>query len=342
VLFLDQPIGTGYSTSGSDSSYATSEEDVADDLYFFLMKWFDQYKQYSNVPLFLTGESYAGHYIPAFGFKILTENDNIAHTGNPFVNLQGVAIGDGLTDPCSQVEAGPRAAYDFGLVDLKTYASAKEVAVRTSLACAKQDWAAAHDLREEMESTVLDACGINKYDVRTFDSYDPIFDRMDVYLNQPEAKKMLHVPQDVPFMTDAQVPTKLYDDVMQSQKDKFPLMLERIRVLLYQGQFDWKDGPFSNEKWLERISWSGKEGYMAARRQRWRIKDDVEGSSTSLAGWVQTYGSLTEVVVNGAGHLAPMDQPQRLYQMITTFVQNEQFLTDDGGALVDRKKTGKR
>lgn len=231
---MDQPIGTGYSTAGSDSSYATNEDDVAADLYFFLLKWFALYEQYSKAPLFLTGESYAGHYIPAFGFKILTENDNVTETGNPYVNLQGVAIGDGLTDPCSQVEAGPRAAFDFGLIDLKTYAHAKEAAVLTSLACVREDWTSAHELREEMESIVLDACGINKYDVRTFDSYDPIFDRMDVFLNQPDAKKMLHVPQDVPFLTDELVRTKLYDDVMQSQKDKFPLLLERIRVLLYQ------------------------------------------------------------------------------------------------------------
>lgn len=207
---------------------------MSTDLYFFLQKWYQQYKQYANVPLFLTGESYAGHYIPAFGYKILIENDNIGETGNQYVNLQGVAIGDGLTDPCSQVEAGPRAAYDFGLINPKTFALAKETALRASVACADEDWTKAHDYREEMENLVLDACGINKYDVRTFEGYESTFDRMDVYLNQAKAKEMLHVPLDIPFATDELVRTKLYDDVMQSQKDKFPLLLERIRVLLYQ------------------------------------------------------------------------------------------------------------
>lgn len=323
LLFLDQPIGTGYSTAGSDSAYATSQDDVSTDLYVFLQRWLDENKQYASVPLFITGESYAGHYIPAFSAKILTENANIALTGNRFINLEGVAIGDGLTDPCSQVEAGPRAAFDFGLVSPKVFAKAKASAVSASLACAAGNWSAAHDYRAAMENTVLDAALINKYDVRTFDSYSYMDERMGQFMNQADTKKMLNVPQDVTFATDSQVSQKLYDDVMQSQADKFPLMLENIRVLLYQGQFDWKDGPFSNEKWLERISWSGQDEYLAAERECWLIKG--AGGEQELSGWVQAYGSLTELVINGAGHLAPMNQPERLYSMITTFVLNETF-----------------
>jgi len=41
-------------------------------------------------------QSYAGKYVPAIGYKIHTANMN-----NPAlkINLQGLAIGDGLCDP---------------------------------------------------------------------------------------------------------------------------------------------------------------------------------------------------------------------------------------------------
>ena len=42
--------------------------------------------------MFVTGESYAGHYIPAIGAKIVQEKSTI-------VNLVGIAIGNGLVDP---------------------------------------------------------------------------------------------------------------------------------------------------------------------------------------------------------------------------------------------------
>ena len=75
VLYLDQPVGTGYSIAGSESAYANSEDDVATDMYYFLQEWFKAYPQYKDAPFFITGESYAGHYIPALATTILMEND---------------------------------------------------------------------------------------------------------------------------------------------------------------------------------------------------------------------------------------------------------------------------
>lgn len=60
VLFLDQPIGTGYSVAGQADAYATTQDEVAKDLYYFLQQWYQQpsFVKYAQAPLFLTGESY--------------------------------------------------------------------------------------------------------------------------------------------------------------------------------------------------------------------------------------------------------------------------------------------
>jgi vitellogenic carboxypeptidase-like protein len=75
--------------------------------------------------------------------------------------------------------------------------------------------------------------------------------------------------------------------------------------------------------WIEKLEWPGRKDYLAAPRLPWILSSD----KSTLAGWVQTYSNLTELVINGAGHLAPMDQPERLADMITTFVEGSQFLT---------------
>ena len=41
-------------------------------------------------------QSYAGKYIPAIGYKIHMSNKN---SSKLFINLKGLAIGDGLCDP---------------------------------------------------------------------------------------------------------------------------------------------------------------------------------------------------------------------------------------------------
>ncbi|KAF4743677.1 hypothetical protein FOZ63_029551, partial [Perkinsus olseni] len=99
MIFVDSPVGTGYSYTASDYGYANDTEvDVTKQLYTFLTKFYDDIKpELKSNPLFLVGESYAGHYIPALG-KYLFEHP-IKGT-----RFGGVAIGDGLTFPADAVK----------------------------------------------------------------------------------------------------------------------------------------------------------------------------------------------------------------------------------------------
>ena len=75
-------------------------------------------------------------------------------------------------------------------------------------------------------------------------------------------------------------------------------------VLLYQGQFDWKDGASSNEAWLAALDAPEVRRYLNASR--------VPLSTAALAepyGWVKGAGKLHDAVLRGAGHMAPRDQP---------------------------------
>jgi len=46
----------------------------------------------------------------------------------------------------------------------------------------------------------------------------------------------------------------------------------------------------------------------------------VAGAKPDLAGYVRVVGDFTQVVVRGAGHMVPGDQPTRALDMITRFV----------------------
>jgi vitellogenic carboxypeptidase-like protein len=238
VLFVDQPIGTGYSFAGTSEAYANNEDDVTADLYFFLQKFYSQYPAYSNRQFFITGESYGGHYIPALADRILTENAKIATDAatNVEVPITGIAIGDGLTDPCTQVMTGPRAAYDFGIINTKTFLMAKTYAQMAATECAKGNFTAAVEYRSKMEDTVQSASGVNLYDVRVFGNYNANSDKMAIFLNEPSTKQMLNVG-DHKFGTDNEVGDHLTDDIMRSLVDKFPRLLSNMRVLLYQVSF---------------------------------------------------------------------------------------------------------
>jgi hypothetical protein len=59
LLFIDQPVGTGFSYSKWPLDYVTNEKQVAQQLYDFLQVFIVQFPQFATRPLFITGESYA-------------------------------------------------------------------------------------------------------------------------------------------------------------------------------------------------------------------------------------------------------------------------------------------
>lgn len=73
---------------------AGNEKAVADDFYMFLTRFLVKFPEYKNRSIFITGESYAGKYIPAISAKIVSMN-------NSEIAFVGSAIGNGLVDPYS-------------------------------------------------------------------------------------------------------------------------------------------------------------------------------------------------------------------------------------------------
>jgi len=60
MLFVDNPIGVGFSYTSSPDGYPVDEKQVAEELYAFLKKFFKVYSQYSSNDFYIMGESYGG------------------------------------------------------------------------------------------------------------------------------------------------------------------------------------------------------------------------------------------------------------------------------------------
>ncbi len=60
VLWIDQPVNTGFSYSDVPFDGVVTESQMADSMYQFFQTLFTQFPQYSKLPFFVFGESYAG------------------------------------------------------------------------------------------------------------------------------------------------------------------------------------------------------------------------------------------------------------------------------------------
>jgi len=126
MLFIDQPVGTGFSWTDSPDDEVTSEAQVADDVLDFLLEFLAAKPALADNPFFVTGESYAGHYVPAVASRIAAHNASETRSTAP-IALRGFAIGNGLTEPATQYGAYADFARDNGLIGDATRAGIKKI-----------------------------------------------------------------------------------------------------------------------------------------------------------------------------------------------------------------------
>ncbi|KAI0366274.1 alpha/beta-hydrolase [Pilatotrama ljubarskyi] len=87
MIWVDQPVGTGFSTADS-TGYIADEDQMGEDFLGFLSNLVSVFPSLATRPLYLTGESYAGTFIPYIA-------KHIFQTENPPVKLRKLTIGDG-------------------------------------------------------------------------------------------------------------------------------------------------------------------------------------------------------------------------------------------------------
>ncbi|KAG7536875.1 Peptidase S10 serine carboxypeptidase [Arabidopsis suecica] len=106
LLFVESPVGVGWSYSNRSSDYNTGDKSTASDMLVFLLGWFDKFPEFKSRDFFLTGENYAGHYIPQLADGILSYN---SHSSGFKFNIKGIAIGN----PFLKLDRDTRAAFEF-------------------------------------------------------------------------------------------------------------------------------------------------------------------------------------------------------------------------------------
>ncbi|KAL6041469.1 Carboxypeptidase [Balamuthia mandrillaris] len=319
LLYVDQPAGTGFSYARR--AYVKNETMVALDMYTFLQKFLQQYPHLANVDFYITGESYAGHYIPAIAAYILQENKQ---SGNPKINLKGIAIGDGLIDPESMAESWGTYLYfnnKIGKSDL--YEIQQQFYKRCQPDLQAGDYGSAFFSCNQVLQMGLQAAGnINVYDIREPCKVPPLcYDTSYIadYLNQPEVRKQLGVGnrqwEDCSSSVYAPFESK---DFEYSYEFDLPIILEEARVLIYNGNYDLVVDFYGQGAMLDSMQWPGQNGFNNAKNVTWHVDSQVAGS-------VRTYQNLSYLVVNNAGHMVPHDQPKNALDMLTRFLSNLPF-----------------
>lgn len=340
VLYIDQPVGTGFSSTGDRAGLSRTEKDMAKNFMTFLTKWFAIFSDYAATDLYLAGESFAGVYIPYISTAILDYNSQAGAAKS--IKLKGVAIGNGWIDPLATYASyitfadenklwNPNSKYRSDAVkNLETcklrYAQKPVISAYSSCEQILQDV-----VLGSKEVSPTGKC-LNLYDIRLEDdnplcngmSWPPGVDDMRAYLVRPDLVKAIHVSgsQRSPVWDECndQVYMALSGDTSSAPSvTLIPNMIANgIRVMLFSGKSDLICNWRGSENLIANLTWAGSTGFSPAAAEL----SDFVLQSGDVAGMVTHERNLTFIVINEASHMAPFDQPEATAEMMARFVKD--------------------
>ncbi|CAN1339478.1 Serine carboxypeptidase 3 [Linum perenne] len=285
--------------------------------------FFTEHPELAENDFYITGESYAGHYIPAFASRVHRGNKN---NEGIHINLKGFAIGNGLTDPAVQYKAYPDFALQNGIIKESQYKLINKVVPVCELAiklCGTDGTVscmASYFVCNGIFTAIMAIAGnINYYDIRKQCEgslcYD--FSNMEKFLNLKNVRESLGVG-DIDFVScSPTVYEAMLVDWMRNLEVGIPALLEDgVNMLIYAGEYDLICNWLGNSRWVHAMEWSGQKEFVSSPE----LSFEVDGSE---AGKLKTHGPLSFLKVHNAGHMVPMDQPKAALEMLKRWTRGE-------------------
>ncbi|KAM3265391.1 serine carboxypeptidase-like 40 [Capsicum annuum] len=320
VLFLESPAGVGFSyTNMSRDLNTTGDRRTANDNVVFLLNWLERFPEYMNRDFYISGESYAGHYVPQLAHAILHHNKLANRT---LINLKGIIIGNAVINDDTDTIGNYEFFASHALISDQTYLDIKKYCYEDNYNENKCNEAAEitnNNLKNldiyNIYSPLCKDENLTKYPkILSPYQFDPCSGNyINAYLNRRDVQDALHANVTNIKYEWTSCSDSLFYNWKDSPKTIIPLLKESlangIRVWIFSGDTDGRVTVTSTKRSIQAMNLTVDNPWRS-----WLYGGEV-------GGYVETYkGGLTFATVRGAGHEVPSFQPARALSLISHFL----------------------
>ncbi|XP_056177488.1 serine carboxypeptidase-like 45 [Syzygium oleosum] len=330
MLYLESPAGVGFSYSVNNTYYNSVDDKMtARDNLAFLRNWFEKFPEYKERDLFITGESYAGHYVPQLAMLVVQSK---------LFNLKGIAIGNPLLEFNADFNSRAEFFWSHGLISDATYESFNTICNYSQIrrqaqsgtltpVCSHVAREASREISQYIDTydVTLDVC------LSTVSSQSAVLNKLqetekiDVcvedetlkYLNRKEVQEALHARL-VGISTWTVCSEVLRYEYQNLEIPTISILGELVKsgihVLVYSGDQDSAIPLLGTRTLVNNLA--KQLGLNTTVPYR------VWFEERQVAGWTQVYGDiLSYATIRGASHEAPFSQPERSLVLFSSFLR---------------------
>ncbi|KAF5447609.1 hypothetical protein F2P56_033149 [Juglans regia] len=346
LLFVDNPVGTGYSFVEDEKLYVKTDEEAATDLTTLLEKVFNRNENLQKSPLHIVAESYGGKYAVTLALSAL----KAIEAGKLKLKLGGVLLGDSWISPEDYVFAWGPLLKDLSRLDNNGLLQSNSLAQKIKQQIEQGQYAGATTSWMELESVIgsnsdhvdfynflLDSGSSDAVSMTAIELKKGIaVKRYSRYLSSLRSsagggggdldsllngaiKEKLKIPDNVTWggQSDSVFDSLAGDFMKPRISEVDELLVKGVNVTVYNGQLDLICATKGTEAWIEKLKWEGLQKFLSIDRTPLYC-----GDKERTKGFTKSYKNLHFYWILGAGHFVPNDQPCVALNMVGAITQS--------------------
>lgn len=324
IVFLEQPVGVGFSYSDNKVDYRIGDDQAAKDNLYTILAFLTRFPKFANSELYITSESYGGHYMPELALEIINYNKNT--NTNTKINFMGVAVGNPYVDFYSGTGAQMETYNNFNLLPKPLWDEYVKEGCTDPIKLLSDSICSTYILAFNKMVGNLNPYSL-EYPVcitsqqRVFSNfigdtneYEPCEDNYaSEYLNQESVKKAIHVKTDINW-EECSTTTKyeLRDRFKSTVKYYKDIIDNDVKLLVYSGDVDGVCGTTYTQKWVFDLGYNYDS--------LWKIWS-IDGQTSGYITQFKTRKSMfTFATVHDAGHEVPTYKPKEAFYLFNAFL----------------------